>query len=73
MNLHGKKSDLIFNAMDACAAHMESKAHDAPQWWGLVQGGLQNLLNQGSPSAEQHIGLLDGNLEWEVWKNNELM
>lgn len=55
-----------------CSTH-GIKSPLCPSVVRIGAGGLQNQLNQNGPSAEQHIGLLDGNLEWETWKNNELM
>lgn len=62
MNLHEKKCDLIFKAMDACAAHIDSKAHDAPRWWGLVQGGYKTCSLKMAPLPSNILDCL-----MEIW------
>lgn len=61
---------LCFKAMDKCAAHMESKAHYAPRWWGLVQGGCKTSSIKMAPQPSNildclmEIGVGDMKEQW---------
>lgn len=67
LNLICTKKDFIFSTIDACAAHIETKSHDAT---GGEDFAAAKPAQSRWPPAKEHIGLLDGTFEWKTHKNN---